>query len=289
MQQQSELLKANRLYRRTHQVHHVRKRQRIKNGRSPPCKNDDRWPAVETPRDQRPNSETLELNYLRISLELLCSMAEDSRLKSVLKKILRQLGDCSDVRKSSQSQRVKQSILSAVFWPGLWQGIWKQFVLDVPRSNVFFNGHVIHDPHLLYYGLEKSLGSLWARWACVFLNQAPMADVLSCVSRDVEIKYGGNVVLCEGTSSQRCKDYFNFNLHVEHGPGMNRLQICMLKNFALRNLATGDLSEDYNQIPEDESCLRIPSTVETKYDITLHGCNAHHSCRSAKLTWNYQK
>jgi hypothetical protein len=90
------------------------------------------------------------------------------------------------------------SLMAAVFWPTVWSGVWKQFCLDVPRSQVHFQGECWDNPFDLFHALEREFGVCWSRWYCVFINQSPMADVLSRAWRDAQQRYGDHVILCEG-------------------------------------------------------------------------------------------
>lgn len=200
------------------------------------------------------NGQRVEFNYVRISLELLRSLSDNRRLRWVLNKLLRQ----------PDENRAQRSMMSAVFWPSLWAGIWKQFSADVPRSHIHYQGRTWKDPYALFMKLENSVGPLWSRWLCVFLNQAPMADVFACVVKDVEKKFGSDVVVCDGNMTN--DTYFGFHLHIEETP--ESLKLTILKNFSLA-------------IPDD-SLAKVPKAVETEYVVTFY---AH---PATTLAWKYK-
>lgn len=99
--------------------------------------------------------------------------------------------------------------ISCVFWPSIWDGIWKQFCLDVPRSIVHFQKEIWDDPQKLYSALEEALGFLWSRWVCVFLNQACLADVYSTIFQHVQSQFGSRAILCEGKEQTEDGNYFS--------------------------------------------------------------------------------
>jgi hypothetical protein len=199
-------------------------------------------------------NQSIEFNYVQVSLEILQSLTRNLQLRWIFGKLLRQ----------PDEERARRSMMSSVFWPSLWDGIWKQFAADVPRSNVHVAGKIWHNPHELYQELENLVGPLWARWLCVFLNQSPMADVFSCVTKDVEKRYGTQVILCDGTLDNDK----SFDLFVENNAnGTEELKIRVLKSFVIRPVGIVD--------------TLTTATVDTEYVVTFYPHTR------ACLTWIY--
>jgi hypothetical protein len=109
-----------------------------------------------------------------------------------------------------------------------------------------------------------------------------MADVFSCVVKDVQKRYGNQTVLCDGNlglDGTRGESCFGFNLFVEIVPmkdgshfETDELKIKILKNFAIRHPL-----ERFAAYQDD-----IPNIVETQYVVTFYPYS------SSVLSWKYQ-
>ena len=104
-------------------------------------------------------------------------------------------------------------------WPSVWDGLWKQVRLDVPRMTVIFDGRQWRNPFELLVALERQWGVVWSRWLCVFTNQSPMSDVVMTITRDLETQYtatrnGGSIVLSDkGTLLIDIADDMSVTMH----------------------------------------------------------------------------
>lgn len=88
----------------------------------------------------------VSLSFKKVSLEILQSLVGDVKVKRFIGNL------------SGDSEK---NIMSTVFWPTVWDGIWRQYTLDVPRCNIHFKGTKWVDPFLLFMSLGKPKLNLW--------------------------------------------------------------------------------------------------------------------------------
>ena len=157
------------------------------------------------------NEKTVVYNYRTIALEILKSLTNDERIKKFLGNVL--------LLQSNLEH--KCNFLTVVLWPNMWEGIWKQLCLDLPRESVSIKINDVYvdagtrrveplkrfpksavqnefkEPFELLMFLQSTVGSLWSRWVCAFLTQATMADVFKSVWLDAKERFGPQTVVCE--------------------------------------------------------------------------------------------
>src|SRR5690606_3020589 len=119
----------------------------------------------------------------------------------------------------------------------------------------------------LFNTLETDLGPCWARWLCLFLNQAPMSDVVELVTRAVQQLHRlhgtnstttGQVILCEHPTDRGM--HMQIDYTSRHG-----LQVIIDKQF--RAVQPADM-----QVVHDR--------VSTRYTIGLY------PVESVVITWS---
>jgi hypothetical protein len=139
------------------------------------------------------------LDYFQVTLNTLKSLISDNRVKRLISLLLIELSSISSRQQKFACQRTYISIVS---WPIVAEGIMRQLQVDLPRQHVFINGvpwvyHEERNNALSFCAqLEAQVGSsIWARWICAFVNQAPAADLLLRVSQDAQAQFGQNVFL----------------------------------------------------------------------------------------------
>lgn len=144
-----------------------------------------------------------------------------------------------------------------VLWPDVWSGVQRQLKHDLPREKLFWNkAHI--DSRTVVDRLYNAHGALWSRWACLYLNQASMADVFTHVQRDAHMRLGPHAMVCE----TRPANALRINVESDNREG---LALVFRKDFRVLDVA--------------DDC--VLATVRTHFRITLR------PYLLARLRWNF--
>lgn len=121
-----------------------------------------------------------------------------------------------------------------VLWPDLWSGVQRQLAQDLTRETLYWNGKRVQ-PRVLMRNLLRDHGVLWSRWAGMYLNQAPMADVFRRVCIDAQKRYGSHVMICETRPANALR--INVESH------KCKLALVFRKDFRVVDTNTPDMEE----------------------------------------------